>query len=390
MDPARRHPPGQTDILILCDQAEELSRLQELLRSVGYRVRCQEGPVAALTEVQQYPPDLLVIDLFEDPKKNLAFLRALREFVPGYPGAALLVAEVEGLPQRAEAGELQLGFVLSKPFFDDQFLLVVESALRSQHLEEAYVTSQRQHEEDMALATTVQRNLLPLPPPRRPGIEVAAVYHPSHSLGGDYFDVLDLGHGGTGLFVADVVGHGVAAALFTSLLKAHLSQDRVRSQRDAPEETMAALNDTMATMFAGTGRFITAVYACFSLERDHLLVTSAGHPCPMLLPRQGPIVEFDQGGLPLGIQPGTHYPRVQIPFAAGDRLYLYTDGAFEQAWHAKGRQFGLARLRELLLQGRQAPLLEGLAAVMHAIEEWCGPEGLSDDVNILGLERTAG
>jgi serine phosphatase RsbU (regulator of sigma subunit) len=382
-------PCSQTDVLVVSDSSESRKQLADSLLGQDYRVRSEGNPAEGLADLRDFPADLLVVDFGSDREKSLGFLRAVRKEIPHFQGAILFVAELSSPIGAEEIEEGRIQFLITRPFLDQELHLLAAAALRSLDLELATVRFANQMESDMLLAASIQRSLLPLPPPSLPGLEVTAAYRPSHRLGGDYFDVIDLGENETGLFLGDVAGHGLSAALFPAVLSAHLSQTVVRAQKKNPEETLAALNETLAPMFMNLGRFVTAAYAVFNPTKKRLLYSIAGHPAPVLVRANGSLEKLDVGGLPLGVERGAVYQRASVRFDVGDRLYLFSDGCFEQAWHGKGIAFGQEQFERALSGVRGQSFSEDLELVVEMIQEWAGSEGLSDDVTLLAAQRRA-
>jgi sigma-B regulation protein RsbU (phosphoserine phosphatase) len=131
---------------------------------------------------------------------------------------------------------------------------------------------------ELATARAIQLAALPRKNPDLPGLDVAAVYTPASDVAGDFYDFLDLDHGRLGIFIADVSGHGVPAALVASMLKIALATQMENAA--SPARILAALN----TLFCGRleRQFITAAYVYLDPAANMLVIASAGHPPPIL------------------------------------------------------------------------------------------------------------
>lgn len=241
-------------------------------------------------------------------------------------------------------------------------------------------------QEELELARIVQRNLLPLPLPTRDGVDLAARYEPIDALGGDFFDIVDLGQGASGFFLADVVGHGTSAALFTSFLKAQLLHWSLLMQKETPGETLTDMNLALGKVFGGTGRFVTALYATFEPGIERLHFSNAGHPAPLYVPREGDAYLLDGAEVPLGVLADTQYQTREVRFAPGDRIYFYTDGITDQGRGDHHENFGKGRLAEALVGARERPLAEGVDALVEAVVAWRQGAPQADDMNILAIE----
>lgn len=241
-------------------------------------------------------------------------------------------------------------------------------------------------QEELELARLVQRNLLPLPLPTRDGVELAARYEPIDALGGDFFDIVDLGQSASGFFLADVVGHGTSAALFTSFLKAQLLHWSLLMQKETPGETLTDMNLALGKVFGGTGRFVTAIYATFEPGIERLHFANAGHPAPLYVPHEGDAYLLDGAEVPLGVLTDTQYQTREVRFAPGDRIYFFTDGITDQTRPGGPETFGKGRLAEALVSARERPLSEGVDGLFESVITWRDAAPQADDMNVLAIE----
>jgi sigma-B regulation protein RsbU (phosphoserine phosphatase) len=252
---------------------------------------------------------------------------------------------------------------------------------------------------DLGAAAKIQRTFRPAAAPGIPGAEFAWCYRPCDELAGDGLNVIPLGGGRVGLYVLDVSGHGVAAALLSVTLSRLLSPPSDpstillgdRAGRDPPDPTPPAeVADRLNRLFPYDGtteQFATLLYGVLDVATGHFRYVSAGHPGPLHLPAGGPPVLLDSPGFPIGLA-GEPYGERTVRLAAGDRLYLYSDGV-PDAMNPEGQRFGDARLAEAVCRGRAAPLQEGMAALASGITDWQRDGKPHDDISILGVEVSA-
>ena len=199
-------------------------------------------------------------------------------------------------------------------------------------------------EQELSTARRIQFAILPESAPEFEGVRVAMLYQPMTSVAGDFYDFQVSGDLLT-ILVADVSGHGVPAALVSSMLKVCFAAQKMNISNPA------AILSGLGLMLRGSlgGQYVTA--ACAAIDRKSRTITysGAGHPPGILVRREeGDAVFLDQNGLFLGPFPNAVYENMAIPFRRGDRLFLYTDGITE-AHDAAGEEFGGERLRELLV-----------------------------------------
>jgi hypothetical protein len=238
----------------------------------------------------------------------------------------------------------------------------------------------RQQSQDLELARDIQRRLLPQQIPVRPGLDIAAAWQPSRWVGGDYYDVIELGDGRLGLAIADVAGKGMPAALLMSNQQAALRA--LAGVGLPPREVCERLNRTLHPQMPA-GRFITLFYAEYDPASHRLTYVNAGHCPPLLVRPDGKALRLEEGGLILGVFPNRGYAQADVALAAGDVLVLYTDGVAE-AEDTRLEQFGEDRLLELARDGRTQPPLELVRRIEAAVQEHCNGEP-QDDLTLMVL-----
>jgi sigma-B regulation protein RsbU (phosphoserine phosphatase) len=195
----------------------------------------------------------------------------------------------------------------------------------------------------------MQRTLLPPLMPEIPGVDLAAAYRPAGAgslVGGDFYDVFELGEAGWGLVVGDVSGFGPEAAALTGL--ARYTVRAVAAQVPGPAEVLRRLNDAMRRL-EPSERFCTAVYSRIRPESSSvdIVLASAGHPPALVLRDDESVEELPTGGLMLGVFADVDLVDHHVRLGPGDAMILYTDGTTEARDRA-GEQFGTGRLTRLL------------------------------------------
>jgi serine phosphatase RsbU (regulator of sigma subunit)/anti-sigma regulatory factor (Ser/Thr protein kinase) len=229
------------------------------------------------------------------------------------------------------------------------------------------------------IAQTLQRSLLPHTLPQLPGVRMAARYLPaSHetAVGGDWYDVLELGQRRLGLAIGDVAGHGMAAATFMGQLR---SATRAYARDlEHPSELLAKV-----ARFSEEeeSRMATMIYATVNLHSWTVHFARAGHPYPLHLKRDG-TAEFlsEAEGPPLGAGAPGAYDEQRLVLAPGETLLFYTDGLIE-------------RRGERLTQGEEALMSAALGApddpellCRRIIDELTEADEIADDVAILAIQ----
>ncbi|WP_346143657.1 SpoIIE family protein phosphatase [Nonomuraea recticatena] len=256
------------------------------------------------------------------------------------------------------------------PFDGEDLVLATELAARAA----VCVDNARLYRNERNTALTLQRSLLPQPPPYRPGLKIAYRYLPAgagNEVGGDWFDVIPLADGKTALVVGDVMGSGIAAAATMGQLRTATST--LATLDLDPDEVLRHLDD----IAAGLSRpFVTCVYAVCDPARGQCRISTAGHLPPVFVPADGVAELVDiPPGAPLGVG-GVDFTTVTLPLTQDSLLVLYTDGLVETRNDPIHQRLDTLRR---LLDGPRRPLEETCDVLLHALRP---PDG-SDDVVLL-------
>jgi anti-sigma regulatory factor (Ser/Thr protein kinase) len=179
------------------------------------------------------------------------------------------------------------------------------------------------------IAETLQRSLLPRTLPQLPGLRMAARYLPAteeSAVGGDWYDVIELGYRQLGFVIGDVAGHGMAAATFMGQLRSAIRAYALDTE--SPGGVITKLSEFADRTQA---RMATVIYATLNLNTWVVRFARAGHPYPLLLRSDGSTAFLsDAGGPPLGAGVRQVYDEQEVTLSAGETLLLYTDGLIER------------------------------------------------------------
>ncbi len=256
----------------------------------------------------------------------------------------------------------------------------------------------RQIEDDLRMARELQMALLPngYPsfPPGLPPSESALIFghcfEPSGTVGGDFFHVEALGAKRASVFICDVMGHDVRAALVTAMLRALLEEAQARIAD--PAELLGEINRELVKILrlAGGVMFATAAAAVVDAEAGKISYALAGHPQPVLMQPSRARCDFlhpldMRMGPALGIFDQPSYATRIVPLATGDRVLFFTDGLFEVINEQK-QEFGQLLLRETIARRTERSLRDVLDGVLQEVRLFAGGNVLEDDVCLLAVE----
>ena len=251
------------------------------------------------------------------------------------------------------------------------------------------IREKRELTRSLSLASRRQRYMLP----RKldlPGYEIASVYLPCSEVSGDFYDMLKLDEDYTALFIGDVAGHGIEAALLMGMAKKTMAiYSRLYRQ---PAEVLAKSNDELAgDLDAET--FITGIYCLLEVPTGRLTLARAGHPKPVLYnPQRSPAWSYVEArGLVMGMTRGETYRKsiseVEILLSPGDLLFFYTDGLVEARDRDK-ETFGQDRMLEVILERGERGPRSLISGMVRRVEEFLAGREPQDDITLIAVKRT--
>jgi sigma-B regulation protein RsbU (phosphoserine phosphatase) len=255
-----------------------------------------------------------------------------------------------------------------------------QSALLSQKLR----ADHEQARQEMRRVAKLQRSLLPTELPKISTLDLAVYSRTTAEAGGDYYNALSLPRGRVGFLLADVCGHGVAAAMVVAVV--HSLVTTYSGPPIPPGHLLAYVNDHLTRMSTrSTGTFVTAVYAVYDPDRATLTVANAGHPPPRLVSASGgpPKALTGERSVPLGIVDGTPYPEAEFALAPGDQVLLHTDGVTD-AKNTDDEAFGVGRLDEMMTRNARGSRAM-IGGVLDALEGFTGGGAPADDYTLLAM-----
>ncbi|HOJ15061.1 MAG TPA: SpoIIE family protein phosphatase, partial [Deltaproteobacteria bacterium] len=238
--------------------------------------------------------------------------------------------------------------------------------------------------EELEMAARLQKSLLPDTFENLNGVSFSCKYIPSIHIGGDLYDVVDLGGGQSGFIIADVSGHGVAAALVSAMFK--MSFHALASTVASPTILMHMLNKELRPVLEED--YITAFFVITDRYNKGITYTNAGHPTPLLFRRAtGMIEELDTDGFFLGsFDDGGYEEKTVSDIEKGDALLMYTDCILE-AENPEGEQYGKERLKACFARCMES--LRGnevIEAIEADVRAFAAKDNLDDDLTVLLLE----
>jgi serine phosphatase RsbU (regulator of sigma subunit)/anti-sigma regulatory factor (Ser/Thr protein kinase) len=288
-------------------------------------------------------------------------------------------------------GLLNLGPRLSEQEYsgDDRRLLdnlaaQAAPALRVGQLvreQEAEARTRQRLEQELEVARLIQQNFLPKELPNLPGWGVAAFYRPARTVGGDFYDFIELEDGTVGIVCGDVTDKGVPAALVMAATRSVLraSAQRLRS----PAEVLERVNELLCPDIPDK-MFVTCLYGVLDPATGHFRFANAGHNLPYVN-KGASVEELRATGMPLGLLPGMTYEEQEAVLGPGETVLLHSDGLAEAHSPAQD-MFGFPRVKELL--GRRESGEEVIDLLLHELDTFTGEAWeQEDDITLVTIQR---
>jgi len=391
------------NILVVDDTPANLQVLTGMLKDHRYKVRPVPSGKLALQAAQHDPPDLILLDINMPEMNGYEVCERLKadEWLKGIP--VIFISALAEPLDKVRAFAIGGVDYITKPFQMEELHARVATHLKLRRLqvelEETNARLERANNrmsQDLKAAAKIQKTFLPCASPKMPSMELAWSYRPCDELGGDGLNIISLGQGRVGLYVLDVSGHGVTAALLSVTLSRLMSPPSepgsilIRNKVGVdqfditpPGEVADELN-RLFRFDKATEQFATLLYGVLDVATGDFRYVSAGHPGPVHLPAGAPPVVLESAGFPIGMAEEAYRER-RVRLAARDRLYLYSDG-LPDARNAGEEPFSDVRLLEAITRSRDEGLGKGITALLAEVSRWHGEERSQDDISILAVE----
>jgi len=371
-------------VLLVDDEPANLQIVNSILKDT-YKTRIATNGAKALELANQDPaPDLILLDVMMPEMDGYEVCSRLKSDDRTRDIPVIFLTGQTEIDDETRGFEVGAVDYIHKPFSP----AVVQARVRT-HLVLRGIRNQLESQlqtiqSEMATARQIQLSILPREIPAIKGLEIAARYIPMTAVAGDFYDFIQIDEKRIGILVADVSGHGMPAALISSMLK--IALDGQTECASDPASVLAGLNKALCGKFQG--HFVTAVYVVVDVEKQSIFYAGAGHPPLIFMDHSaGKARDFVENGLFLGFFPEATYSAVEIPFTAGDWGVLYTDGIPEMT-DPSDEQFGLDRFKQCLQDHHDLTAAQFINALLAELSQWSDvasgrePE---DDITLLAI-----
>ncbi|MBF0349712.1 MAG: SpoIIE family protein phosphatase [SAR324 cluster bacterium] len=236
--------------------------------------------------------------------------------------------------------------------------------------------------EELEQARQTQKSIFPATLPEIPEVNVACRFVPFSKIGGDYYNILDLGSGKYGFVIADVTGHGISAALIAFMVSTVF---RNAVEAGNTRHVLKTMNDFLVNKLE-EGKFVTVVYAIYDAVHHTFTYSNGGHyPVIRIQGSTGSIQQLTQFGLPIGIFREAHYMEETIELTAGDKILFYTD-AIVEVQDPQNNMPGMNGILTQLELHHHLPMEKLIQELYEYGLQYSAQRGYQDDLTLMGFE----
>lgn len=387
-------------ILIVDDSKESRALLSLILQKEGFHLLEAGDGSQVPTICQQQQPDLILLDILMPGKDGFETCKELKASSETENIPVIFLSAKDDATDKVKG--LVLGAVdyITKPYDKAEVVARVKTQLKIHALTEELFESNRilqvkqaKLEEDLAAAAHIQKALIPVAPPELKDFAFSWQFIPSDLSGGDIFNIHVIDDQTLIVYLIDVSGHGVPAAMVTvSITQSLQLSGQLIFRKDVAQHGKKAIRSPSAVLsklneeypLERFDKYFTISYLIIDRVTGIIRYSNAGHPPPLLLRASGALEKLDEGGPMIGLGDLLPFKEGELHIAKGDRLFLHTDGITE---HCRGQEFyGSKRLSEELIRTQDLPLGKACKVIVeHVLDFENGLKPL-DDITLVALE----
>lgn len=290
---------------------------------------------------------------------------------------------------------------INKRLLHELIAKYAESERRLNQLNRELTRKQDRLEQDLTAAAEIQKSLLPNNVNYGDVLDVAWRFQPCDKIGGDIFNIIQLDDYHWAFYVIDVAGHGVPAAMVAVTVYQYLQpgsgnlmlrpEEAFNTQKiKSPAQVLKFLDQEYP--FERFNNFFTMNYVILNIRNGTLTSSTAGHPPPIIVRKDGSLVPLTKGGRPIGTidlrlaaDEPIIYGEQQEQIGVEDKLVFYTDGVYEYQ-NEQGYFYGNARFREQLKSNGDRPVADMIAASFESLMEFGKTASPKDDISLMGIQ----
>ena len=396
-------------ILVVEDNPVNLKLLSRMLEKTGFEVLTAKSGDEACNIAVEIKPDIILLDVMMPVMDGFTACTWLKENEKTSEIPIVFLTAKNDPVDKVKGLSLGAMDYITKPFDAVEVVARVNNHLKftrlrrqilqkNQQLEKAYAQLRESNEKiskDIKAAGLVQRQLLPQDNFNIGPLKIAWKFVPSSHIAGDIFNIMPLDDKHIAIYIVDVSGHGVQAAMLAVLIHnfIHLGTDMRSIKEKAgqlltvkkllkPDLVLKALNQNFPMEVYDA--YFTGIYGVLNIESLEFSLANAGHPAPIVIKKDNSVQYLNKANIPIGILAENEYESYSYSFEKGDALILYTDGIYELSVKE-----GLSMSKEVLAKTiieKKGDLKSKLEYAVDKILKMSINSEFEDDVSLFGIE----
>jgi serine phosphatase RsbU (regulator of sigma subunit) len=361
-------------IVIIDDNANDLQVTRRFLERRGYDVAPALSGEDGIALARQQMPDAFIVDYRMPAMNGFEVARLIKADPELHTIPVLMLTGADSANNVVEGLGAGADDFVTKGADIEVLVARLRALLRVKAYQDQLRRMNQQMTRDLQIARRVQEALVPQGTYLTPRLEIRSAYIPSETLSGDFYDYFAQDDR-TYLFVADVSGHGLPAAILVSLLKSYIHTESSTDRSLA--EFMTRLN-TFLFSVSLPSQFATA--ALFRMEGQNVMYSNAAHPPFLLHSRErGVTALHEQPSNLLGAMPNMLFDEHALSVSAGDTLFVYTDGLTDRI-NRNGEFYSIDRVAAVLDRSAGQALAQVYESIHADILDFAATEELKDDI----------
>jgi sigma-B regulation protein RsbU (phosphoserine phosphatase) len=386
-------------ILIVDDNDDIRVLLKRALSSSRFEIEEAVSGEEVLGKMDTFKPDLVLLDIIMPGIDGFTVCKAVRD--AGSDTPVIFLSGRSDTADKVRGLECGGNDYITKPFDKAEVIARIDNQLKISTLtgelksaNKVLTEKQKILDDDLNAASGIQQSLLPHHVPDIENLIFGWRFVPCQTIGGDIFNIMRLDENHIGIYMIDVAGHGVPAALITVSVSQTLKPDGngLTKERtyEAPGYRIVSPGALMESLdreypIERFGRYFTIVYLIIDTTTGELTYSNAGHPEPVLIRKNGQVEILDKGGTIIGLGGLVPFEEGKTPLERGDRVVLLTDGILD-CLNPDGELYGEERFYSTLRSVGRMRITELLDGVVDSITDFSRDRPFPDDISIIVIE----
>jgi two-component system, sensor histidine kinase ChiS len=366
-------------ILAVDDELINLEILKNIFNNYNYHLISLTNGYEAIELIEnEIIPDVILIDIDMPEINGFELTSLVRKRYSMEEIPVILISSNTWNEDRSKVFECGANDIVIKPYNVEEMMIRINTLVT---LRRSIIENQKHKmlEHELSLARKFQMKLLPIYKLSNKNVSIETLYIPMTYLAGDFYDYFEDSNG-IGILIADVTGHGVPAAMVTSMLKAVFHT--LRSDLSNPSKMMEGINQIL---IGNDNQLLTSVYLYIDTINKKLYSANAGHPPMLLQKKDGSLKEIKSKGKLIGFSIIETWETIEVNLDKGDRIILYTDGIVEVK-NFNGEQLGEDKFINYIVTYKYLNAKDLIEATRRMVLDYCFQVNQEDDLTLIVID----